>query len=176
MSLNIHELKVDQTALPIREHFILVSNINIPETYLHQEFDAVLERVQQFIVEDYINTNSVQFQVCATYDLRHSHSGQTKTWTGSFNPRGNQTNALNQFQLFTPEFIASVKVACSDENIYEKLRIFYVDTNWVFDRLLSIYITVQAVVSIHHPTIIKRSLGSIKNGKTRRAKTTFYLP
>lgn len=176
MALDIHELKVNQTALPLNDHYLLISNINIPEAFLHQELNQVLERAKHFIVTDYVTAPNVQYQVCATYDLRHSHNGQIRTWTGSFNPRGSQLNALNRFQLFTESFQTDVQNACSDDNIYQKLRLFHLDTSWVFDRLVSIYITVQAVVPSHHPTILKRSLAAPRNGRNTRAQATFQLP
>lgn len=177
MPLNAHQLKVNQTALPFNKHFLLVSNINIPEHYLRNDFEGVLARAHHFIVEDYTNIQNIQFQVCATYTLVNRVSGETRTWTGSFNPRGNQFNSLNQFQLFGAHFSQTVREACSDENIYQKLKIFHVDTNWVFEKLTSIYITVQGIAPLHHPTILKRSLASCKkHGKTRRINADFYLP
>lgn len=176
MPLNIHELKVNQTALPIGTDCLLVSNINIPEAYL-QDIDPILNRVQTFIVQDYINTPNVHFQVCATYDLRHSQTGAIKTWTGSFNPRGNELNALNGFQLYSANFQNVVREACSDDNIYRKLRLFHVDTHWVFDRLVSVYINIQAIVPNNHPTIGRRQLAPVRrHGQTQRAQETFLLP
>jgi hypothetical protein len=177
MPLNVQQLKVSQTALPLREHFILVSNINIPQEYLIQDFDAILTRTHRFIVQEYTNIPNVQFQVCATYTLQNRTNGQIRTWTGSFNPRGNIHNTLNQFQPFGPNFFATVRQACSEDNIYQKLRIFHADTNWVFEQLVSIYINVQGVTHLHHPTISKRSLANCRrHGKTRRINAEFYLP
>lgn len=177
MPLDVHQLKVNQTALPIANNFLLVSNINIPEEYIHEDFEAILTRTHRFIVEDYTNIPNVQFQVCATYQLVNRVTGATRTWTGSFNPRGNILNSLNQFQPFGGNFSQLVGQACSQDNIYQHLKIFHVDTNWVFDRLSSIYITVQGIAPLHHPTIQRKSLATCKkHGKTRRSAVEFYLP
>lgn len=177
MPLDVHQLKVNQTALPLSNHYLLVSNINIPANYLYNNFDEILNRVQQFIVQDYTNIPNIQFQVCATYELVNRINGQTRSWTGSFNPRGNVLNSLNQFQVFGPNFSVTVREACSEDNIYQKLRLFHMDTNWVFQQLTSIYITVQGIAEAHHPTILQKSLATCKkHGKTRRSAVDFYLP
>ena len=177
MPLHIHELKVDQTVLPLGQHYLLVSNINIPSHYLSTTFNQVLDRIHRFIVLEYINIQNVQFQVCATYQLRNRVNGAIKTWTGSFHPRGNQLNALNQFETFSPTFKTKVQEACSDENIYEKLNLFHVDTDWVFEQLVSIYISVQGVAPAHHPSILQKNLAvRYNNGKTERKQVSFLLP
>lgn len=182
MPLSIHELKVDQTAFPIEEHFLLVSNINIPEPRLHTDFDDILTRIHAFIVKDYINVDNLQFQVCATYELRNTINDTIKLWTGNFNPKGNQLNALNQFHTFSPQFKETVKNACSTDNIYQKLTLFNVDTNWTFHQLVSIYITVQGIVYSHHPTILQKNLIVPKSTRRRHGKYTirthvsFQLP
>lgn len=172
MFLTIQDLKVDQTYLSSESSGILVSNINIPESEFNN-LDSVLERARQLISTDYINVANIQFQVCATYLLKNSETGEQRQWSGSFNPRGNQLNSLSPFQTFAPNFKTIVKNACSTDNVYRRLRFYHVQTNWVFEKLTSIIISVQAVVSTSHSTLIRRNLISRRYG---RSIQTFLLP
>lgn len=172
MPLTIQDLKVDQTYLSSESSGILVSNINIPESEF-DNLDNVLERVRQFISTDYVNVVNIQFQVCATYLLKNSETGEQRQWSGSFNPRGNQLNSLSPFQTFAPNFKTIVKNACATDNVYRHLRFYHVQTNWVFEKLSSIIISVQAVVNTSHSTLIRRNLTSRRYG---RSIQTFLLP
>lgn len=174
MFLTLQDLKVDQTALPSGNFAILVSNINIPESEFNN-LDVVIERAKNFIVNDYQDAPNILFQVCATYKLKHIESGDTRQWTGSFNPRGNQVNTLCQFQQFTPQFNIHVRNACSEDNVYRRLRFYHVETSWVFDRLTSIIISVQSLVNLQHRTILQKSLLQRRN-HGRRTTASFYLP
>lgn len=175
MLLTIQDLKVDQTVLSSDDRSILVTNINIPEHEL-VNLDNILDRVRTLVSTDYINTPNIQYQVCATYELRNTATGDIRQWTGSFNPSGNQANTLNQFEYFAPNFKQVVLNACSQNNIYQKLRFYHVQTNWVFHRLTSVIIAVQAVVPHNHPTLLKRSLLLRRNGNNLRAIQSFLLP
>lgn len=175
MVLTLQDLKVDQTVLQSEHSGIFVTNINIPESELGN-LDSVLERVRLLIVNDYVNVPNVQYQVCASYELRNTETGDVRQWTGSFNPRGNQSNALSNFQTFSRDFTNVVLDACSPDNVYRKLRFYHVQTNWVFSRLNSIVICVQAVVNLNHPTLLRRGLLTKKYGRRKRAVCSFYLP
>ena len=155
MFLTLQDLKVDQTALPSGNFAILVSNINIPESEFNN-LDVVIERAKNFIVSNYQDAANILFQVCATYKLKHIESGDTRQWTGSFNPKGNQINTLCHFQQFTPQFNIHVKNACTEDNVHRRLRFYHVETSWVFDRLTSIIIYVQSLVNLQHQTIVQK--------------------
>jgi hypothetical protein len=175
MLLSIQDLKVDQTILPSEGNSgILVTNINIPEAELHNLIN-VLQRVRQLIVGDYTNVSNIQYQICATYELRNTETGDLRQWTGSFNPRGNQTNTLCPFQTFNANFETIVRHACSEENVLNRLRFYHVQTNWVFHRLTSVIINVQSVVNLTHPTLLRRSLLAQRHGRNRKI-CTFFLP
>lgn len=174
MFLTIQDLKVDQTVLASDNSGILVSNINIPE----REFvnlEAVIARVNAFIISEYGSLGVIHFQVCATYELKHIETGDIRQWTGSFNPRGNQYNTLCQFQEFSPRFSAIVRQSCSDENVYRRLRFYHVQTNWVFHRLTSFIISVQSRVPLNHPSLLQHQHG---RGRRQRGRShrSFYLP
>lgn len=176
MYLTVQDLKVDQTLLPLNDNSgIFVTNINIPEQDLNTNLDNVIERARQLIVDDYINIFNIQFQVCATYELRNTETGDQRQWTGSFNPRGNQLNSLCPFSTFNQNFATIVKNSCSPQNVYNKLRFYHVQTNWVFHKLTSAIIAVQSVVNLTHPTLLRKSLLARRHGK-RRAIYSFLLP
>lgn len=178
MSLSLHDLKVDQTILASADNSgIFVTNINIPQSELENNLDNVLERVRHLIVTDYVGVLNIQYQVCATYELRNTVTGDTRQWTGSFNPRGNQSNSLCPFTTFNQSFEANVRQSCSEDNILGKLRFYHVQTNWVFHRLTSVIISVQAVVPLTHPTLLRRSLLANRYGRGRsRNICSFNLP
>lgn len=175
MFLTVQDLKVDQTVIPSEDRGIFVTNINIPESEF-ENLDNVLERVEQFILNDYVNIDRIHFQVCATYELRNTQTGDERQWCGSFNPRGNQSNTLSQFQLFDPNFQTIVKNASSPENVNRRLKFYHVQTNWVFHKLTSIIISIQAEVNYTHPTILRRNLLTIRNGHRNRTIQSFHLP
>jgi hypothetical protein len=172
MFLTIQDLKVDQTYITSESTGILISNINIPVSEFGN-LDNILNRVKNLISQDYSGVENKQFQVCATYLLRNTKTGELRQWSGSFNPKGNQYNSLCQFQTYNSQFKTIVKNACSTENIFRKLRYYHIQTDWVFDSLTSIIISVQAVVDALFQTLIKRNLIGHRHG---RKIQTFYLP
>lgn len=177
MQLDHTHLKVDQTLLRFNESYLLVSNINIPVTEFHQ-LDAVLDRAQQFIAEDYqeAQENNIQYQVCATYELENTLTGETRQWSGSFNPKGNRYNSLSHFVQYQPwNFKRVVTHACSPNNVYSKLRFFHTQTAWVFRQLKSAIISLQARVGPLNGTIERRGLLQRRNGGHSRVHLTFLL-
>jgi hypothetical protein len=174
MSLGLQDLKVDQTVLQSRDNVgIFVTNINIPAW---ENIANVLPRVRQLIVSDYTDVGNIQFQVCATYRLRNIQTGDTRQWSGSFNPRGNELNTLSSFRLFDHAFERTVLEASSEENVLRRLRFYHVQTDWVFDELTSIIISVQSLVNLTHPTLLRRGLVARRHGRTSRSISTFLLP
>ena len=186
MPLDYTHLKVDQTVLHFgndnngnNNNFLLVSNINIPADRLTQDhLPNVLQRAHNFVLRDYVGIphSKIHYQVCASYDLRNTATGEIRHWSGSFNPRGNRLNVLSDFQTFsTATFVQSVARACDPNNIFDKLRFFHVQTSWVFDRLNSAIITIQARIGSFHPTIENKGLLHVVNGYHQRVHISFLL-
>lgn len=175
MVLTAQDLKVDQTILQSGERGVFVTNINIPE-YQLGNLNAILDRARLLIVNDYVNVFPIEYQVCASYELRNTETGDLRQWTGSFNPRGNQSNVLNTFEPFTPSFKQIVSNACAPANIFQKLHLYHVPTNWVFHKLTSIVISVQAVVHLNHPTLLRRGILIRQHGRRKRTVSSFLLP
>lgn len=175
MPLDYTQLKVDQTLLQSNERLLLVSNVNIPESEFGQ-LDAVLTRLQHFVSVDYQHLDSIYYQINATYDLRNSATGEIRHWSGSFNPRGNRLNILCDFQPYVyGTFKEQVTRACDPQNIYNKLRFFHAQTAWVFDKLTSAIVSVQAYINPVHSTIERRQLLA-NHGRRSRVHLAFHLP
>jgi hypothetical protein len=176
MPLDHTHLKVDQTLLQHDNRYLLVSNINIPESNFSQ-IDQILNRAQNFLALDYDDLLNIYYQVCATYDLRNTATGEIRHWNGSFNPKGNTHNSLCDFQQYVAgTFKARVTRACARDNVYGRLRFFHVETAWVFDKLTSVIISVQARIDPLHPTLDRRQLLNHRNGRVSRVHITFLLP
>lgn len=169
-------LKVDQTLLHFGNNYLLISNINIPFAEFHQ-LDAILDRIQLFIQTDYVGLiANIQYQVCATYELQNIHTGEVRLWTGSFNPRGNLLNVLSPFRQYqATTFKTIVTQACSPNNVYNRLRFYHTTTEWVFSRLTSAIVSVQAQIPPLHSTIERRNLLGGRHGRHTRVHLTFDL-
>jgi hypothetical protein len=175
MPLDYTHLKVDQTLLQHDNRYLLVSNINIPAAYFPQ-LDHVLDRAQQFLAENYNGIVSIYYQVCATYNLRNTATGEIRHWNGSFNPKGNRYNSLCDFQEYgRGTFKTQVTQACQEDNIYNRLRFFHLETEWVFDKITSVIISAQSKIDLLHPTIERRQLLNYRNGRASRVHVTFLL-
>lgn len=177
MVLNINDLKVDQTAIPVDDDFILISNFNIPDRFLGNLLeDDIPRRIRNLILEDYRGVGNVQYQVTATYQLSHEVSGATRQWSGSFMPGGNQHNALSDFQRFGPDFEAEIIRLSDRRTATERLRFHNVDTHWKLDSITSIIVNVQASVRSTHPTLARRNIRYRHGHRHYRNHVAFPLP
>lgn len=175
MHLSVHDLKVDQTVLASDDSYIFISNINIPAVYLNHS-EAILTRAYNFIRTDYHTCPVVQYQVTATYELRNTTDNSIRQWTGSFSPRNNLSGALTPFEYFDESFVEKIAVASDVNNIVQKLKFTNTATNYVFERLTSIIINVQASVKGTFATLAKRNLAYNRHGRHFRNHNTIHLP
>lgn len=176
MPWTVHDLKVDQTIFSSEESFIFVTNINIPVNYLETNSEQVIQRVYNFINNEYANVPVVQYQVTATYELRNTVDNSIRQWTGSFSPRNNAFGSLTPFEYFDQSFVRRVHAASDLNFIQQKLTFANVATNYVFERLTSIIINVQAAVNAQFPTLIRRNLLYTRNGRHYRNHQSYALP
>jgi hypothetical protein len=144
-------LKVDSTCLKLYENFsLIVYNINIPQFYLNDrgELSNVLDRIKERLQQDFENLTSL-YQISASYILKHSESGEIRTWTGSFFARNNALGVIADFQEFND---ATFVRQCLQQlsNVEEKLRANGFDTKWKFDTLLSVIFNIQCKVAPNH--------------------------
>lgn len=163
---------------------IFISNINIPEMYLDTpDMPAIIQRIRDFILDDYSTVQNVSFQVCASYNLIHTETGAIRYFHGSFMPGANKTNSLLDFKYFGPDFSNQLTDICQRDICEFILKNYNLDTSYVFHSLVSIIISIQARVKISHTKLLQkgfvRQTGNkyrIKNAKVRRVQKTFPLP
>ena len=150
-------LKVDSTSFELDpKNCIIIYNINIPQLYTQDrgELTNVLERIKIVLLRDFGNL-SIFYQICASYILKHSETGQTKTWTGSFYARDNKVGTIADFQQFEPTtFVRHSLDQLVD--IDEKLRANGFNTKWKFSQLLSVIFNIECRVPASNPIIVNR--------------------
>lgn len=173
---NVHQLKVDQSAIPYQDQYLLLTHVNIPEDLLFNDIENTLNRVQTFIVQEYNAIDNVLYQVCATYELKNTKTNAIKVWTGSFNPRNNALNALNDFTKFDASFKRVVRETCHPDTIFARFRSMQGETSWVFQRIISFFFSFQAILDNQHPTLRHRRLLVYHGEKVNRKRNTFHLP
>jgi hypothetical protein len=160
-------LKVDSICFKVDQYnSLIVYNINIPENYLQDriELSDVLQRISNLIVQSFQNL-SVLYQISASYILKHSVTGVTRTWTGSFFARNNELGVIADFQQFTERtFVTNSLLQLT--NVKRKLQTNGLDTNWTVDRVLSVIFNIQCKVLSTHP---------LAGNKRHRQHTTFAL-
>lgn len=180
-------LKVDQACMPIGNagDVAFVCNINVPGRYLDtQEMPDIIRRIRDFIIEEYSNVENVSFQVCAAYNLVHSLSGALRYFHGSFMPGASKSNVISPFRQFGPDFEAHMTGICHRDIIEFTLRNVNLETNYVFDSLVSIIVSVQAKVKSTHNKLLQRGFShqvgqttrKSNNVRIRRFQKTFLLP
>ena len=174
-TLGHQHLKVDQTAVPLGNHFLLITNINIPERNLDQ-LDTLIPRIQDFIYQEYTNTIPVEYQLTATYTLVHNQTQQTRFWAGSFFPSGNDKASITQFRRFDPDFVSYCNRYLQKESVINTLKWSRFESAWEFSTLNSVVINVQARVDRHHATLQLRQLHNPNNRRYKRGHITFLLP
>ena len=167
------DLKVDALCVPLNENnprsdYIIIYNINIPIRYFFDPTEAtrVLQRVNVLISGDFFNVPA-SFQITASYQLRHTTTGELRIWTGSFNARNNAPAQLSGFELFDHTTFVQTSLE-HIEDLEERLTLFE-ETKWVLHQVISIIFNVQSKVKFNHGTI-----GEFPNAG-RRSHRTFAI-
>jgi len=168
-------LKVDSTCIFLKgekKKVLIIYNINIPVHVLSQieELDNVLERIKNLLSNEFYE-NTVVFQITASYLLKHTVTGATKVWTGSFFVKNNTLAKLSPFLLFDKDSFKR-KSLIEIKDLSNKLKLQNVDTKWRFEKLESVIINIQCKVNTNHHIIKYRNLC---NGLKRNHKV-FFLP
>ena len=175
MNLGVEHLKVDQTSLNLDNYQIFVTNINIPERYLNQ-VRPILQRADNFILNEYEGAGRVFYQLVATYYLKHSDTGHLRHWGGSFLPKEINLSSIDSFHAFGPNFVNRLELLCNKETLSEKLSLHNIDTEWEFHSLTSVVINVQAKVPDNFTTLVRRNLREPRHGRHKRVHNTIPLP
>lgn len=174
----VDRLKVDQTAIPIGQRHVLISNINIPLDYLRgQELGDILRRVNDFIDLEYTHNNPVYVEVSATYRLRHSVTNATRQWVGSFAPSMTNGPMILESEVYSRvTFINRMMGLLNVDAICDRLMrgANRLDSEWIFDQLFSIIIHTSSIVPNEYHILYRRHFG---HGKRHSRKvSTFNLP
>ena len=153
---------------------ILIYNFNLPAQYVDNPDlrRDVLRRVDAVVGADFRGV-SANYMITASYNLLNVHTGAQHVWTGSFFLRGNAPSTISSFQPFTADF--QVNAFQSLQNVETKLTWLGVETAWVFDRLESVIVNVQASVRENDPILNVRRLDQRGTVGDRRHET-FFLP
>lgn len=133
------------------EHYRYMINFNIPATI--QTYQNCLARIRNYIVSNFLPIPdrcwSCRFQITATYVIRLPNNNE-RVWTGSFYNSDNLLTVLSGvlWREFIPEtFVDYVTRCTSHDHVIETLDWGnQIDTDWTFDRLLSIVVSFQVIV------------------------------
>lgn len=172
----VDRLQVTQTAIKTGNSFVLISNVNIPLEYLGDP-QPMIERLNNFIKNEYRNTQPVYYEVTATYQLRHRETNSVRQWLGSFSPRIGpmlfETEIYSEFN-----FAANLTRTLNVNFICEKLLAANsLESDWVFDQLYSVIVHVSSMVPKEYHVLYRRNLfhGSGTRRSSRKV-ATFDLP
>ena len=171
-------LKVDCTAFKFQKtpkslpQYIVRYNVNLPAGIVYdiEEREEALQKVKTLLLQDFLVTDTVEYQITGTYVLKNKENGDTREWVGSFDITENSNpSVLADFQTFKSEDfvqISSEILHNADVQFTENGK----DSKWVFDSLQSIIINVSVIVDSRHSVLEKRKLK-----RRKQFRNTFNL-
>ena len=177
MASNSQQPKVDQTVVyPSNSRSCLfITHIDIPHVE-GQDQNEVLQRIVPFLENEYGN-QVFTFQVTATYVLRNPATGATRTWTGSFSPRGNEHGILQEFQQFERHSFTRSLLGVVSSSIPQLQALLNVpETSWIVENVRSVIVNCQALVPTTFPTLTLRQLTTPRSNRHVRRHITYPLP
>jgi hypothetical protein len=136
---------------------LVICNFNIPLTKLRnlETFETVRQHLEtNFPLEAEAIAVPGYFQLSAVYLLINIETNETRTFAGSFNPRGRDLAQITPFQLFEPTTFSEYALVHSDpDDIANKLASFVQgqESVWRFERLISVVVTFQTSLHLNHP-------------------------
>jgi hypothetical protein len=167
-------LKVDALSVPTsssaQTDYIIIYNINVPYVYFNNPTSAVnvLTQIKNVLVRDFLN-NQVVYEISASYQLRHTQTGELRLWTGSFNVRNNVRSRLTGFQLFDPQTFVTLSQEDVEDAPDRLTQAATQDTKWVLHQIVSIIFNAQSKVPYNSALLFNFA----HHG--RRARRTFAL-
>ena len=137
------------------DNYRFAINFDIPVAISEQDqaYQTCLVRIRNYIAGSFLprpeNCYSCRFQVTATYIIKLPNNNE-RLWTGSFFNSDNHLTVLSgvNWREFIPESFVGFVTRCTlPDNVISTLdwgnRL---DTQWSFDRLVSIIVAFQVVV------------------------------
>jgi len=130
-------------------------NVNVPVHLISN--DNVYNVIKNTIVRDFHNDPGIYFQLSAIYTLVNRHTGDLRTWTGSFNPRNPQPNQLTTHRRFEPDtFIDFARANSSIEVVLQRLTANHVADEKTWLLLNSIVFNFQCKLRASHRLFLHR--------------------
>lgn len=172
-------LKVDATAFKFQNkptslpQYIVRYNVNIPARVVYdlEEREEALEKVKTLLQQDFLPTDTVEYQITGTYILQNKENGDTREWVGSFQICDSACpSVLSDFQTFNSDNF----VVTSSEILNQANDTFTENgksSKWTFDSLQSIVFNISVVVDGRHSVLEKRNLK-----RRKQFRNTFDLP
>ena len=177
--------KLDVTTLDAGERgkYLVMLNFNLPKSMVEDDEPHSLEQglsdVANLLDQEFF-PEPVYYQVTASYNLRHRHTGDERLFTGSFMPKSSQMSSLSGpiFRLFQkPTFYREVREFTTPENILSCLEWPEDDdSDWSFLSLSSVILNCQVKVSWYNQFIVRRDLLNTRGGRHGRRHITFIYP
>lgn len=131
------------------QSFLFLVNFNLPAVYLT---DGSLEQrlgvIQRCLDSEFgweIASGELQYCVTATYTLQHAETGETRLWTGTFQPIAKRKTYLRPFAAYRPDvFVQEATAAVGPLHTTSTLTWIGEDTKWTYDGLESVIFCFQA--------------------------------
>lgn len=140
------------------DHRVVIFNFNVPLGLVDDPatYEHILEQLRLNFPPGANGTiTPLYFQITAVYTIIQRETNEERLWLGSFNPRARE---LSQVTVFRPldrlTFVDYCIAQCNPDRVLNKLSAVAVNgqnSMWSFGALLSLIISVQSVVSVHHP-------------------------
>ena len=129
--------------------FLFLVNFNLPAVHLT---DGSLEQrlgvIQRCLESEFgweIASGALQYCVTATYNLQHAETGETRLWTGTFQPIARRKTYLRTFAVYRPDdFVQEAAAAVAQTHTTNALTWIGENTKWTFDGLESVIFCFQA--------------------------------
>lgn len=170
--MEIARLKVDATALATDDNrFVLIYNINIPRDKIRDR-DS-LNTVCYSAERDYAGT-PFSYDITGCYVLVNNKTGEEKLWAGSFFPSGNLTSGDGTYTPYSRNKLLH-DLSNIDRRINEWRNFGGRETDWVYDRLMSVIVTCNGKVRPSLPFLTNHNLIAFNRRRQQRRIAKFDL-
>ena len=180
--INILNFKCDATFIKsdVTKNYnrgILLVNFNVPENFWlgpdEAKVIANITKVARAIYTFLVDTISIEifpkgeerafFSVSSTYTLEHVTTGESRLWTGTFNPRF--SGDVDSFVPITTRaaFVRYLIDNCTTESLTKKAgdlvaNLSDSDTDWTLGEIKSVIVSVQALAKASNSFVVLNQL------------------
>jgi len=153
------DLKVDAMSMQMENSaYLILYNVNVPANLLEDQVQkrASFERVAELLASDF-ERNDVQYQITASYILKHKETGAERFWSGSFFAKEDSPAVLLDFQRFNRLNFVDTALAAT-QNVNDKLAWRGRETVWAFSQLESLIFNAESKVRANCSIFEKRGI------------------